>query len=74
MRERRTQTKREIYHGHIIEFIQERQKEEFEIELGMDANEPLGVTKYRLYLLMQQSGLRDAHANKYGQQIPSMYS
>ena len=48
----------------MIKFITEWQEKGYEIVLGMDANEPLGVTRNGIHKIIQENRLTDAHMEK----------
>ena len=53
----------------MIKFITEWQEKGYKIVLGMDANEPLGVTRNGIHKIIQENRLTDAHMEKYGEKI-----
>ena len=64
---------REQFVVDMIKFITEWQEKGYEIVLGMDANEPLGVTRNGIHKIIQENRLTDAHMEKYGGKIPETY-
>ena len=64
---------REQFVVDMIKFIMEWQEKGYEIVLGIDANEPLGVTRNGIHMIIQESKLTDAHMEKYGEKIPETY-